>query len=178
MKNSYCGVGVAYNAKVSGIRTLSGTLTDADQAAAANYAFNDTQIYSCSWGPRDDGQTMETPPQIVMDAFENGAKNGRHGLGSIFVFAAGNGGTSEDNCNFDGYTNSIYTITVAGIQRDGSHPAYSEKCSAVLISMWSGEHYAGIYTADWKNSCTMQHSGTSAAAPLAAGVFALVNQLR
>ena len=37
---------------------------------------------------------------------------GRNGYGSIFVVASGNGGTAHDNCNFDGYANSIYTITI------------------------------------------------------------------
>ena len=37
---------------------------------------------------------------------------GRNGYGSIFVVASGNGGTAHDNCNFDGYANTIYTITI------------------------------------------------------------------
>ena len=37
---------------------------------------------------------------------------GRGGYGSIFVVASGNGGSNYDNCNFDGYANSIYTITI------------------------------------------------------------------
>ncbi len=37
---------------------------------------------------------------------------GRKGYGSIFVVASGNGGTNGDNCNFDGYANSIYTVTI------------------------------------------------------------------
>lgn len=28
------------------------------------------------------------------------------------MFASGNGGLVNDNCNFDGYANSIYTLTV------------------------------------------------------------------
>ena len=39
------------------------------------------------------------------------ATKGRCGLGSIYVVASGNGG-SKDNCNFDGYANSIYTVTI------------------------------------------------------------------
>ena len=97
LKNDVCGVGIAYHAKVAGIRALSGALTDEDQARAVNYAYQKTQIYSCSWGPRDDGVTMEGPPKIVTDAVYNGVTNGRNGLGSIFVFAAGNGGKNGDN---------------------------------------------------------------------------------
>ena len=38
---------------------------------------------------------------------------GRRGLGSIYVWASGNGGKDDDNCNCDGYTNSIYTISIS-----------------------------------------------------------------
>lgn len=37
---------------------------------------------------------------------------GRRGFGSIYVVASGNGGRFQDNCNYDGYANSIYTVTV------------------------------------------------------------------
>ena len=41
------------------------------------------------------------------------------------------------NSNFDGYTNSIYTITVGAIDRNNKHPSYSESCSATMIVMYS-----------------------------------------
>ncbi|KAI8915117.1 peptidase S8/S53 domain-containing protein [Entophlyctis helioformis] len=123
--------------------------------------------------------TMEAPPDIVTQAVYNGIVNGRQGLGSIYVFAAGNGGVKGDNCNYDGYTNSIYTITVAAVDRYEGHPAFSEPCPANLISMWSGRGgFSGIVTTDWKEGCTDKHGGTSAAAPLAAGVYALVLSIR
>lgn len=45
-------------------------------------------------------------------ALQHGVIAGRHGFGSIFVVASGNGGQYKDNCNYDGYANSIYTITI------------------------------------------------------------------
>lgn len=72
-----------------------------------------------------------------MDAIKNGITNGRNGSGSIFVFASGNGGGNDDNCNFDGYTNSIYTITVGAIDHLENHPFYAEKCSAQLVVTYS-----------------------------------------
>lgn len=36
---------------------------------------------------------------------------GRKGLGTIYVWASGNGGTFSDDCNCDGYTDSIYTLS-------------------------------------------------------------------
>ena len=37
---------------------------------------------------------------------------GRKGKGVIYVWAAGNGGSKGDNCNCDGYTSSIYTLSI------------------------------------------------------------------
>lgn len=137
VKNDVCGVGVAYNSKVAGIRILSKLITDADEAVAMNYAYQHNQIYSCSWGPPDDGQSMDAPGILIRKAMVNAVQNGRDGKGSIYVFASGNGAANEDNCNFDGYTNSIYSITVGAIDRKGLHPYYSEKCSAQLVVTYS-----------------------------------------
>ncbi|KAK0564317.1 pheromone processing endoprotease [Tilletia horrida] len=182
VKNDACGVGVAYEARVAGLRILSGPISDADEAAALNYDYNNNHIYSCSWGPPDDGKSMDAPKGLIAKAILNGIHNGRHGKGSIYVFAGGNGGGSDDQCNFDGYTNSIYSMTIAAVDREGKHPYYSEMCSANLAAAWSSGSGDHIHTTDvaWqgKNRCTSSHGGTSAAAPLVAGVVALALQAR
>ncbi|KAI8626738.1 peptidase S8/S53 domain-containing protein [Xylariaceae sp. FL1651] len=178
-KNDVCGVGVAYDSKIAGIRILSKQISDADEAAAMNYDFQHNQIYSCSWGPPDDGRSMDAPNLLIKKAILNGVQKGRNGLGSIYVFATGNGAPSDDNCNFDGYTNSIYSITVGAIDRYGHHPYYSEKCSAQLVVTYSSGGGDAIHTTDvGENQCYDGHGGTSAAAPLAAGVFALALEIR
>ncbi|KAI9355146.1 peptidase S8/S53 domain-containing protein [Zopfochytrium polystomum] len=187
VKNDVCGIGIAFKARVSGVRILSGPLTEADEAAAINYDMQNNHIYSCSWGPADNGMAMEGPPKIVADAVINGIVNGRGGLGSVFVFASGNGGGFHDNCNFDGYTNSIFTITVSAIDRKNQHPTYSELCSANMVVMYSSATQRSedsITTTDWQightgeNLCTSGHGGTSAAAPIVSGIFALVLSIR
>ncbi|KAI8882672.1 hypothetical protein K501DRAFT_323903 [Backusella circina FSU 941] len=179
VKNDVCGTGVAYDARVAGIRILSKEITEADEAIAINYEYQKNHIYSCSWGPPDTGEVAEGPNGIILDAMVNGIENGRNGSGSIFVFASGNGGAKDDNCNFDGYTNSIYTITVGAVDRMGVHPYYAESCSAQLVVSYSSGSGGHIYTTDvGQDQCTNSHGGTSAAAPLAAGVFALVLSIR
>ncbi|KAI9261412.1 peptidase S8/S53 domain-containing protein [Phascolomyces articulosus] len=178
-KNDVCGIGIAYNSRVSGIRILSGEITDVDEASALNYKYQENDIFSCSWGPPDNGETMEAPDGILAEAFINGIENGRGGKGSIYVFATGNGAISGDNCNFDGYTNSIYTITVGAIDHNNAHPPYSESCSAQMVVTYSSGGGQYIYTTGvGKNVCSDHHGGTSAAAPTAAGVFALVLSVR
>ncbi|KAL2820238.1 peptidase S8/S53 domain-containing protein, partial [Aspergillus cavernicola] len=178
-RNEVCGVGVAYDSRVAGIRILSGPIDDTDEASAINYAYQKNDIYSCSWGPPDDGTTMEAPGVLIRRAMVNGIQKGRDGRGSIFVFAAGNGATSGDNCNFDGYTNSIYSITVGAIDREGKHASYSESCSAQLVVAYSSGTTDAIHTTDvGTDKCYSLHGGTSAAGPLVVGAVALALSVR
>lgn len=177
--NSVCGVGVAYGAKVSGLRILGGPITDVDEAIALNYGNQINDIYSCSWGPSDDGQHCEGPNELVYNAILKGIKNGRGGKGSLFVFATGNGGYFSDNCNYDGYTNSMYTISIGAIDQHNDHPQYSEQCSAHLAVTYSSGGQKAIFTTDiGASKCTSNHGGTSAAAPIGVGILALVLSVR
>ncbi|KAH9479764.1 Protease KEX1 [Psilocybe cubensis] len=177
-RNNACGVGIAYDAKAAGVRILGGKISTVDEAAALNYGYKDVSLYSCSWGPRDNGQTMDGPNYLIRKAVVNGINNGRYGKGSIYVFASGNGGRHQDQCNFDGYTNSIYSVTVSSIDWKGLHPDYSEACAANMIVAYSSGSKNHIVTTDRDNECAMTHGGTSAAAPNAVGVFALALQAR
>ncbi|MCU0499538.1 MAG: S8 family serine peptidase [Anaerolineae bacterium] len=178
-ENTECGVGAAYNATVTGIRLL-GAGTDANEAAALNYQFNFNQIYNNSWGPSDDGQNLTAPGPLTLQALVNGITNGRNGRGSIYVWAAGNGG-STDNVNGDGYANSVNVIAVGASTNTGARSSYSEPGAAMLINAPSNGGTLGITTTDGPGStgyttgnCTSTFGGTSSAAPLAAGVIALM----
>jgi kexin len=80
---------------------------------------------------------MGAPSYLIKKAVLNGINNGRGGKGSIFVFASGNGASHGDQCNFDGYTNSIYSVTVSAVDYMGNHPYYSEACAANMITSYS-----------------------------------------
>uniref|UniRef100_A0A1I7VVC2 P/Homo B domain-containing protein n=1 Tax=Loa loa TaxID=7209 RepID=A0A1I7VVC2_LOALO len=173
--NSLCIVGIAYNARIGGIRMLDGDVTDAVEATSLAHNSDHIDIYSASWGPDDDGRTVDGPAKLTRRAFEKGIREGRRGLGSIFVWASGNGGKDADSCNCDGYTNSIYTLSISSATEHGNIPWYSEACSSTLATAYSsgatGEKM--IVTTDLHHSCTNAHTGTSASAPLAAGIAAL-----
>ncbi|KAM4565754.1 proprotein convertase subtilisin/kexin type 7 [Odontesthes bonariensis] len=182
--NSFCAVGVAYGSKVAGIRVLDGPLTDSLEAIAFNKHYQVNDIYSCSWGPDDDGHTVDGPHPLGKAALQHGVIAGRRGFGSIFVVASGNGGQYNDNCNYDGYANSIYTITVGAVNEKGRMPFYAEECASMLaVTFSSGRNdLRSIVTSDWSmqhgTGCTEGHTGTSAAAPLAAGMVALMLEVR
>ncbi|CAR28945.1 ZYRO0F15598p [Zygosaccharomyces rouxii] len=172
--NDFCAVGVAFNAKLSGIRILSGEITAEQEAASLIYGLDINDIYSCSWGPADDGRHLQGPTDLVRKALVKGVQEGRDKKGALYVFASGNGGAFGDNCNYDGYTNSIYSITVGALDHKGLHPSYSESCSALMVTTYSSGSGEFIHTTDIKGQCSETHGGTSAAAPLAAGIYALI----
>uniref|UniRef100_A0A8C1MUC0 Proprotein convertase subtilisin/kexin type 6 n=1 Tax=Cyprinus carpio TaxID=7962 RepID=A0A8C1MUC0_CYPCA len=173
--NSHCIVGIAYNARIGGVRMLDGDVTDVVEAKSLGIRPDYIDIYSASWGPDDDGKTVDGPGPLAKQAFELGIKKGRKGLGSIFVWASGNGGRQGDHCSCDGYTNSIYTISVSSTTENGNKPWYLEVCSSTLATTYSsGEFYdRKIVTTDLRQRCTEGHTGTSVSAPMVAGVIAL-----
>jgi len=175
--NNICGVGVAYDSKIAGIRMLDQPyMTDLIEANSMGHEPNKIDIYSASWGPTDDGKTVDGPRHATMKAIVKGINEGRHGLGSIYVWASGDGGENDD-CNCDGYAASMWTISINSAINDGRTALYDESCSSTLASTFSNgrstDPEAGVATTDLYGKCTLKHSGTSAAAPEAAGVFAL-----
>ncbi|XP_041766317.1 furin-like protease 2 isoform X2 [Anopheles merus] len=180
--NQYCGVGVAYNASIGGVRMLDGTVNDAVEAKALGLYPDHIDIYSASWGPEDDGSTVDGPGPLARRAFIFGVTSGRQGKGSIFIWASGNGGRYTDSCNCDGYTNSIFTLSISSATQGGYKPWYLEECSSTLATTYSSGtpgHDKSVATVDMDGSlrpdriCTVEHTGTSASAPLAAGIAAL-----
>ncbi|PFX24918.1 Proprotein convertase subtilisin/kexin type 4 [Stylophora pistillata] len=136
--NSFCGIGIAYSARIAGIRILGkNALTDNLKAKGISFKPDYVDIYSNSWGPSDSGFEIGEAGVVTEEALKQGAVKGRKGLGSIFVFAAGNGGYNKDNCAFNGLVNSIYTIAIAGVKKDGSLPGYGEKCPGILAVTFS-----------------------------------------
>lgn len=181
--------GAAPEATLVGLRLIGGAVTDLDEADAMNWTSNLIQLKSNSWGPEDDGTTLEEPGPLTQAALANGAATGRGGLGTLFIWAAGNGGDVGDNSNYDGYANSRYTIAVAAIGNDGVESYYSEPGANVIVTAPSDGASLGITTTDLSGAngynagalipdanYTNDFGGTSSACPLAAGVVALVLQ--
>ena len=76
--------------------------------------------------------TVDGPHIMAAKAMKHGIDFGRDGYGSVFVVASGNGGSNKDNCNFDGYANSIYTLTIGAVDEEGGMPYYAEECASML----------------------------------------------
>ncbi|OBS74796.1 hypothetical protein A6R68_14666 [Neotoma lepida] len=120
-----------------GVRMLDGTITDIVEAQSLSLQPQHIHIYSASWGPEDDGRTVDGPGILTREAFRRGVTKGRQGLGTLFIWASGNGGLHYDNCNCDGYTNSIHTLSVGSTTRQGRVPWYSEACASTFTTTFS-----------------------------------------
>lgn len=55
-----------------GVRMLDGRVTDSLEGEAIAFNHKYIDIYSASWGPNDDGATVEGPGKMATKAFELG----------------------------------------------------------------------------------------------------------
>ncbi|CAG2257585.1 FURIN [Mytilus edulis] len=171
--NNNCVVGVAYSSTLIGIKILGNfAITDSEEAQGLSHYLSNVDIYSNSWGPAD--KTGFTGPgSVTKAALLNGVTNGRNGKGAIYIWAAGNGETT-DNCNADGYVNSIYTVAISSAMI-GQNAWYSEVCAPALAVAYGGSQDDRYLTTTTTSSGCKSDGiqGTSYAAPLASGIVAL-----
>lgn len=191
--NNALGVsGAAPEAGLAGLRLIAGPTTDAENAAAMLYENQQIAIKNNSWGPADVGYIFGGPGPLMAEAFQQTTSFGRGGRGGILVWAGGNGRGSGDDSNADGDANSIYTISIAASDDRGNVAGYSEPGANTVVAAPSGNSGSGrqditttdlvstngynpYYAGDYADEdYTKTFSGTSSAAPLAAGVIALL----
>lgn len=185
--NNSLGVsGAAPDATLVGMRLIAASVTDAQEAEAMSYLPSLIPILSNSWGPNDTGSIVEEPGPLTKAALLNATTSGRGGKGTIILWAAGNGGDVGDNSNYDGYANSIHTISIGATDSLGDRAYYAEPGSNVVVCAPSSGDL-GITTVDRTGAngyntassasggdYTNDFGGTSSATPSAAGVVALM----
>lgn len=190
--------GAAPRANLVGYNMLQNSTTS-NLADAMTRGMADVHISSNSWGPPDDGD-LQPSSSTWRTAIDTGLTSGRNRLGTIYTFAAGNGGKNlfepADNSNYDGQANYYGVIAVAAVNDQGRQASYSEPGANVWISAPGGEYCDthAITTTDrsgaagdnsYNNSIygyqdyadrnyTKCMNGTSAATPAAAGGIALL----
>jgi Ca2+-binding RTX toxin-like protein len=184
--NAIGGVGVAWGARVTGVNLLSDPrIGDDDEVALASFrhaASFDIMNNSWGFGPyfydflhRGDPNSQASQ---ILGAFDYAVENGRGGLGTIIVKAAGNEAT---NSNAEGLDGSRLVIAVSAITSTGAVTSYSNYGSNILVSAVEAAVTTDLLGADGYNSAfgtagnyANNFSGTSAATPLVSGVVALM----
>jgi subtilisin-like proprotein convertase family protein len=108
---------------------------------------------------------------------QDAAANGREGLGTIQMVAAGNGRDASGNANTTNFTSSRFINAIAGISSNGEVASYSTPGASLLVASPTD----GIFTTDYTGSVgyysgdyTSTFNGTSAATPIASGVVGLI----
>ena len=188
--NSIGGVGVAWGANIIGYRTAA---TDDDGISLFAVDFRtfvtklleaNAAISTNSWGDSSDQAAF-------VDGAQELATSGRGGLGVITLFSAGNGREEGSNTNYEPTSNIPFTISVAASKADGLITSYSTPGASVLVSAPGSDPASIVSTdrqgdlgynalkgeaGDYTNAPGSEFNGTSASAPIAAGVVALMLQ--
>ncbi len=188
--------GVCPECRVVPVRVSSDLINGTTEIDAFTYLLDrGVDIISNSWGPTDHGGPMDMS-ETLKEIFVMAVSEGRNGKGTVILFAAGNG--NEDISapeSFDGFAANPWVIAVGAVNASGRKTLYSDwgkdldlmapSCDTDLdafedpfdLSMtrdgvWTTDntgfdgYSAGDYTAGF--------CGTSAAAPLAAGIVGLL----
>ncbi|MCX6357663.1 MAG: S8 family serine peptidase [Candidatus Aureabacteria bacterium] len=187
--------GIAPGCRVMPIRLVAGETSDEQDASAIQWAAeHGAWIISNSWGPPDGnplftGDEVVYPlPDIVRAAIDYAADQGRGGKGCCIFWAAGNGNEPVD---YDGYASYEKVVAVGACNDQGIRSYYSDYGPGLdLCAPSDGGKSTGIWTTDLMGvkgynpgnpvhgdaagNYANDFGGTSSAAPLAAGIAALI----
>jgi subtilisin family serine protease len=185
-------VGVAYDADLVSIYSpligdLRSQIVNAFTYALALDVLNDSwgfapQFYSATpWPFRDNFRDPAWAPAGL--ALKRLADEGRDGLGTIVVQAAGNSFQFGDDTNLHNFQNSRYVVTVGATDYSGNSTSYSSPGASILISAPGGggdSPLSQIWTTarpgrgEFGDDDLTAATGTSFAAPVVSGVVALM----
>lgn len=188
--NGIGGVGVAWNASLIGYRGIGAFfLAEAFESATLLMLNEGVDISSNSWGTGVEAFGAIDDQPSYIESVKSLATLGREGLGTIVLFSAGNDRLDNYNTNQDPTNNIPYSINVAAGMANGLITDYSTPGASVLVTA-PGSEPASIVTTDiqgtsgynslsgeagnYTDTSNSYFNGTSAAAPIAAGVVALI----
>ncbi len=172
LENDIGSVGVAPKAKLLAVRYADSDVAS-DIRAYQWMSDHGADVITNSWGSYEN---MEAYDEIFRDL----SMNGRDGKGTIIIFAAGNDHYNLDNPAYNDESESEFVISISASTEIDTIASYSNYGSSIDFTA-PGSEYGTIVTTDAtgmrgtnSGDYTTHFSGTSAAAPISAGVVALM----
>ena len=189
-------IGVAPEADISSLvvfdvnrRGREGIVSDDALMDMFEFEIDQIDIQNHSWGSVAEQQSGIDA--LSERGIENAISRGRNGKGVIMVRAGGNEREFRQNANDDGFTGDPRAIAVGAIRFDGNVASYSTPGACLLVSAPSGDdEFPGVATTDHEGRDgyvtrgrgdlanyllgDAGFSGTSASAPIVAGIAALI----
>jgi len=158
--------GVAYAAELVGYNMLQ-TGTTADVIDSLTRGIANNAIYSNSWGFGGATGVLFPVDAMIKSAVTSVGLTGRGGLGSIYVFAAGNshgydsatppGGRSDTN--YSELTTNENVFTVAAVDDRGKRSVYSQEGANILVAAPSGNWCQPNFTGNINTTTTTDRTG-------------------
>lgn len=176
--NGVGSVGVAYGATLVGLRVAFGPDSNVPMFDAALERMKNFDVVNNSWGYTGtfSDNFNASWVQVQKAALLHTVQEGRAGLGTNVVFAAGNSAALGDNVNYHNFQNSSYAISVGALTNTGALASFSNPGAALLISAPGADIITtditgagGYFPTDY-----VTIGGTSFAAPMVSGVIALM----
>lgn len=93
-----------------GIRILDGPITDELEAKALLFNIDYVQIFSASWGPHDDGATMEAPKQACKNALRKGVETVSHVTMLLYLEIKKCSPSASFKGSFQGFVYEFYDV--------------------------------------------------------------------
>ena len=173
--------GIAFEATVVDRPVIGLTLAAIATQLQAQKQF-DIVNHSWGWGAAFYADASDSRFSAFFASFEDAAKSGRGGLGTLINVAAGNFKADGIDANASNLSNERHAVVVAAVTSDGTATTYSSQGASIWIAAPSGGGTrGGVLTADKPGAngystgdTTSSFSGTSAATPQASGVEALI----
>ncbi|MEM6762716.1 MAG: S8 family serine peptidase, partial [Pseudomonadota bacterium] len=191
--NNYGGVGVAYDSTLVGMRDFGNNITTFEAFVQVL-----PSVFNLSLARGADviniSQGLANTPVSVMGALfsqaemdavgaaiDNITENGRGGLGTVIVKSAGNSRGTAYDTNGSFWSADTKQVVVAAVLENGNVTSYSSFGASNLVSGFGSPLQGEVVTTDRRGSAgydngdfTFGFNGTSAAAPMVAGVVALM----
>jgi len=170
-------VGVAPDAELVSTR-VKWTWDQITEALGKQWQFD---VSNNSWGainPFGDNFNSTTLT-FAWVALRTGVEDGRDGLGTVFVFSAGNSAAMGDNTNYHNFQNAREVIAVGAADASGAMAGFSTPGANVLVSsagvdMITTDRHQPGWGVNPSGNYVTNFTGTSAAAPMVSGITALM----